>query len=101
MKLKVCPCCKRPFAPEVDLGGPVRQRTYDYIVAHPEGVTRYQVMEHVYRDDPNGGPLHTNIVAVVVSKINRQLAERNLPLRIRSSGGPGSRYKAQFDDRNE
>lgn len=65
----------------------------EYVLKHPEGVTRDQITSYVYHDDPNGGPPSSSIVSVMVSKINQQLEENGLPERIRGSGGPGSIYK--------
>ena len=87
--MKCCPTCGRAYPPAVDVGGPVRQRVFDYIAKHPEGVTRPQVLTHVYADDPNGGPNNENVVSVHVRNINKRLQG----MRIKAAGGPGSTYK--------
>ena len=89
--MKCCPTCGRGFAPEVDLGGPVRQRIYDFIVKHPEGVTRKQVIDSVYADRIDGGPEWANGISVLIRLINKQLAGSGF--KIKSRGGPGSVYK--------
>lgn len=91
--IRCCPECKRPLPPEVKIRGAKRQQMYDFIAAHPEGVTRPQIMDHLYRDDPNGGPEFAQIVPVMANKINKQLKEMGLRIQIRGSGGPGSVYR--------
>ena len=91
--MKCCPTCKRPFAPDVQVGGKRRQAFYDYIARNPQGVTRYQILDHVYADDPDGGPNGHNIVCVTIKHINAKLEKHGHRIRIRGSGGPGSIYK--------
>lgn len=88
---KACPACGRPFAPAFDTGGPVSQAIYDYIAQHPEGVTREQVISHVYRDREDGGPEWANGISVMIHKLNLKLARKNI--RIKSRGGPGAVYR--------
>lgn len=90
MKPKCCPTCQRPFAPEVDVGGPKRQKIYDYIAKHPEGVTREQVMTAVYADDPDGGPEHFATISGHVLNINKFFRAKHLPYKINGRRGPGS-----------
>jgi hypothetical protein len=73
------------------VGGIYRQRMFDYVAAHPEGVDRAQVMAAVYYDDADGGPLHYNVIAVMAVHINRALEPYGYA--IRGSGGPHSRYR--------
>lgn len=47
-------------------------------------------MDAIYSDDAGGGPERSNVVAVMVSHINRRLARQGY--KIRGSGGPGSVY---------
>jgi hypothetical protein len=91
--LKVCPHCGQIIPPKIRVGGKRRQAMYDYIAVHPEGVTVWQVLEHVYADDPNGGPDKHNVIAVVAKQINNII--KPFGLRIKGSGGPGSRYTLQ------
>lgn len=100
-RLKCCPACQRPFPPDFDAGGPVSQAIYDYIAKHPEGVTREQLINHVYAGRLDGGPQWSNVISVLVRKINLLLEKRNeivekrggkRKLRITSRGGPGSLY---------
>jgi hypothetical protein len=86
---KVCPCCKRPLPPKIIVGGRIRQRVLDY-VAKSAGVTTQQIMDHVYADDPNGGPDSVNVITSTVRHINKRI--KPYGLRIKGSGGPGSTY---------
>lgn len=92
-RMNYCPTCRRPFARPVDVGGIKRQAMYDFIAAHPDGVTNKQIMDHVYQLEANGGPDNTNVVSVTVSAINKILAGQKRDIRIRSRGGPGAIYK--------
>lgn len=87
--MKCCSTCGQGLPPEVNVGGPVRQRVFDYIAKHPEGVTTQQVLDHVYVDDPNGGPDSGNVVSVHVTNINRRLSG----MKIKARGGPASIYQ--------
>jgi hypothetical protein len=88
-----CKHCGQIIPPKVQVGGKRRQAMFDYIAAHPEGVTVWQILAYVYADDPNGGPESHNIVSVVAKQINRIV--NPLGVRIKGSGGPGSRYTLQ------
>lgn len=91
--MKICPHCRRPFAPPINFGGTKRQRLYDYIARNPQGVTTLQCMEHVYADDPNGGPEDPNTISVQIRNINLILARLKSSHRIRSTRGPGAVYR--------
>jgi hypothetical protein len=97
--MKYCPTCNRPFAPEIQFGGKYRQRLYDFVVKHPEGVTSIQIMDHLYADTPDGGSDSPKIVATMVFRINEILAHHSL--RITGSGGPGSVYRLYPADSKE
>lgn len=88
--MKVCPHCQRPFAPDIQITGPVRARIYEFVSKHPEGVTRDQIADFVYRNDRDGGPSAFNTISVAISKLNKILASHLLV--IHGSGGPGSIY---------
>ena len=95
-KLKFCETCARPFPPDVQVGGVKRQALYDFIAKHPEGVGNRQVMEYVWADDPEGGPLYCNIISVMIHTINKKLASQGHNIRIRGSGGAGSTYRVVY-----
>lgn len=87
-----CPMCKRPYPPPRKIfRGPVRQAIYDYVAKHPHGVTRDQIFNAVYGDDPNGGPIDMQVIAVTVHHINKALAGTGTY--IRNTGGRWGVYK--------
>ena len=88
--MKVCPHCKRPFPPELRVGGKRRQAMVDYLAKHPEGATVWQIMEAVYADDPNGGPENGQIIPVMKLHANKYLNRQGW--HIKSSGGHGALY---------
>lgn len=96
MKVKCCPTCNRPWAPDIQVGGQRRQGLLDYIIKHPEGVTTERLKGHVWADDADGGPDSRTIVAVMIRQINIKLEDQGEKIRVRGSGGPGSVYKAVY-----
>jgi hypothetical protein len=93
-RLRCCPTCGRAFPPVVEVGGKRRQAMFDYIASHPEGVTVWQILDAVYADDPNGGPMTHNVVSVMKWFINVRLERLGMSARIVSvRGGPGSLYR--------
>jgi hypothetical protein len=55
------------------------------------GRTNAELMDDVYRDDPNGGALGSNIVAVMASEMRKAMAPFGMTIRA-SRGGRGARY---------
>lgn len=95
--LKCCPTCNRPFPPEIIVGGVIRQRVYDFIKDHPEGVTRDEIMQHVYADDRNGGPESFKTIAVMVVHINRILKEQGVMMYITGRmGAHNDKYRLYY-----
>ncbi len=91
--MKCCPTCNRPIPPEPELSSRFRQRIYDFIVKHPEGVPIMDVMNHVYADHPSGGPESPKVIQVMVCHINAELERRGIEGRLAASGGRGSVYR--------
>lgn len=56
--------------------------------ATPRGITTEGILEHMYFDDPNGGPNCTKTVAVQINRLNR-LHLRPRGMEIRSPVGTG------------
>jgi hypothetical protein len=87
-----CPACRRPFPPLLVVHGPVRQRVVDLIANRPDGITRAELLDLVYADDPNGGPDTPNTISVLVKNANAELAA--LGYRIEPAWrGRGARYR--------
>jgi DNA-binding winged helix-turn-helix (wHTH) protein len=91
-KLRCCPTCKRPFPPEIVVRGERRQALLNFLLNHPDGVRRDEIIDYVYADDSDGGPTNLSIVSVMVSNLNDILKRNNEDFRIRGTGGPGSQY---------
>jgi hypothetical protein len=72
---------------------PVKRRLYQFLLDHLEGVTRRQVMDHVYAADPNGGPDCENVVSFHVTGM-RPILERE-GLTITCELGPGANYRLE------
>ena len=70
---------------------PVKQRIYDFIAAHPEGVTRDQLMASVYADRIDGGPEWPVVISVHLNEMRPVLERKGLT--ITSMRGPGSKYR--------
>ncbi len=94
--VKCCPTCQQPLPPKLQVGGKRRQALLDYVLKHPHGVTRDQIMDHVWADDPNGGPDARTIISVMIRQINAKLRELGEPGMIRGARGAGAIYKALY-----
>ena len=88
----ICPTCQRPFAPELRVRGPVRQKIVDAIANRPDGITRDEILATVYADDIDGGPDNANVVAVLVKRANEDLAPQGFQIKP-TWRGRGARYR--------
>jgi hypothetical protein len=94
-KVVTCCCCGQVLPPKVKFLGPNKQRIYDYVAAHPEGVGRQRLAEYVYEDVVDGGPENAyGSISVLICLMNRTVL-REHGLRIKGRGGPGSTYTLQ------
>jgi hypothetical protein len=89
--MKCCPHCKRPYPPDLMVHGPLRRRIIEILGSHPEGLTRGQLFDLAYADDPDGGPDNTKGIRVSINQINRELAPQGW--QIKSDYGRGALYK--------
>lgn len=85
-KVATCCCCGQVLPPKIKFAGPVKQRIYDFVSRHPEGVNRFKIMEAVYADDPDGGPESHSTIGVHIMQMNRQTLAKH-GLLIRSPSG--------------
>lgn len=84
MKPKLCPTCQRPVPQdEIEaLFTKLQRRIYRAVAdAGSVGLTKWQVLEKAYFDDPSGGPGSPNIIRVSVCKMNKALREHGLKIR--------------------
>lgn len=87
-----CQCCGQIIPPRLVFeNAPVRQRIFDYIASHPEGVTFSQIVNSVYAADIDGGPESCSVLSVHLNKMKPMLRERGLT--IRAGGRRGGKYK--------
>lgn len=92
--MKCCPTCGREFGPKIRVGGRKRQALFDIVARYPDGVSTDRIADHLYADDPNGGPDDTGMnIRSQVAQLNKILAQHGL--HIRATGGPGSVYRLQ------
>lgn len=68
----------------------MQYRLFHALRRAPDGLQCYELVDILYGNDPNGGPLH-NIIAVMARQINKKIEP--MGLRIKGTGGPGSVYR--------
>ncbi len=90
---RICECCGQIIPPAIGAldNMRVKKRIYECVARHPEGVSRSEIIESVYADDPDGGPEFANVISVHVARINK-LIERE-GVRIHSTRGPHAVYR--------
>jgi DNA-binding response OmpR family regulator len=94
MKLSCCSSCGQVIPPRnLFRDQPVKRRIYEFIAAHREGVTRQQIMDHVWSDDIDGGPEFANVVSVHIKAMRPTLEHEGLT--ISCARGPGSTYRLE------
>ena len=87
-----CPHCGRPYAPRLKVRGYVAQRLVNVIAEHADTLTIKQLVDLVYADDPNGGPLSAqrslNVIAHHIKATHRGAGARYelVPLEKRIRG---------------
>lgn len=91
--MKKCPTCGCIVPPEIQMATARQQKTYELIARHPAGISREEIMRHVYDDDPNGGPLGKNVISDKVESINKLLKRHKMMIRTRR--GPGAVYRLE------
>jgi hypothetical protein len=97
MKIERCEKCGQiippanPFLPQ----RPRKALIYDFISAHPEGVTRAQVAAFVWKDDRGGGPDRAlDIISMHIAQMNVTLPTKGLY--ISSTKGHGAVYRLKM-----
>ena len=93
MSERVCPHCKRPYPRQFTVHGPLRQRVVDALAGIAEGLTIERLVDLVYADAPNGGPMTAAAsVGVALRKASRELEAQGHRI-IVSSRGRGAVYR--------
>ena len=71
---RLCPACHRPFPPPLVVTGPLRQRMVNILADRPDGLTINDLVDQVYANEPDGGPLTApRSLNVMAHKANKQL----------------------------
>ena len=92
-RLQVCPTCRRPFPPVLVVTGSVRQRLVNIIGNRPDGIPIGELVDQVYADDPDGGPVTApRSVNVMIHKANAQLRQQGYQIESMWLGR-GARYR--------
>jgi DNA-binding response OmpR family regulator len=90
----VCPHCGQVVPPKgLFRAAPIKRRIYEYVAAHPAGVSRQQIFNHVWADDVDGGPEWMNVISVHVKGMRPVLAREGLT--ISCARGPGSTHRLE------
>ena len=89
---QLCPTCRRPYPPRLVVHGPVRQRIVNLVASRPDGITRGELLDLVYADEPNGGPDNPNTISVLIKHANEELAAQGFCIEP-AWLGPGARYR--------
>jgi hypothetical protein len=92
-RVHVCPACGRPFPPPLVVTGSVRQKLVNIISARPDGIEIGDLVDQVYADDPDGGPVTApRSINVMVHRANAQLAAQGYQIKAMWLGR-GARYR--------
>lgn len=88
-----CPCCGAALPPEIPRLSRGRLAIYTFVRDHP-ACTIDDIVNHVYRDRIDGGPITANnSILVSIIKTNKRLAALGHGYRIKSSHrGPGATW---------
>lgn len=93
--VEICHCCGAVIPPE-DLGihlTPTEQKVFDYIRKHPR-CTVNDLIEHLYNDRRDGGPLTaSNNIYVYVARIRKKLSDANHDFTIPYTGTWGASFR--------
>lgn len=93
--MNTCSCCGQTL-PDEDVPWNFFQGNRRKIIerirkAGKNGCTRQMIFNHLYADDPDGGPNWAhNIIAVYISQINKELRKRDVKMKIENIIGPKS-----------
>ncbi len=91
-RAKICPACQRPFPPALVVSGSVRQRLVNIVADRPDGIAIGDLVDQVYADDPDGGPVTApRSVNVMIHKANKQLRAQGYQIQSMWLGR-GARY---------
>ena len=87
-EVQTCPHCGNPVLGRKKLFTPMKDKLLTFIRDNP-GCTLRQIMEHLYGDDPTGGP-ESNIISSMLSQMRQKLLDAGLD--VVSTGGSRATY---------
>jgi len=86
--MKLCPCCKRPLPPLIDVDlTPLQRRIVNLLSEHPGGLYSQQLVDQIYTTADGGPESPKSSIRVIVYHLNKQLK----PLGYRVHAGSGGR----------
>ena len=62
------------------------------VASRPDGITRGELLDLVYADEPNDGPDNPNTISVLIKHANEELAAQGFCIEP-AWLGPGARYR--------
>jgi hypothetical protein len=71
----------------------IHPRIFDALCAHPYGLKMQELIPHVYPDPDREPDWAANCITASVCRMNKRWRAEKSMLRVRGSGGPGSRYQ--------
>ena len=98
MELPVCKCCGQTLPRPLEFNGiklsPMQKKLITRVQrAGKFGVTLKMLVDSVYSDDPDGGPLHAErSVHVQLCLANKRLAAAGMRMKADKRGGQGAFY---------
>jgi hypothetical protein len=98
MKEQACPHCGQPSPPKVEVTGRERRKLVEFLLCRPNGMTRAELANLMWIDDPDGGPDNDLAICQLVHQARLQLLPQGYS--IVSNRGPGARYRLVKFDRN-
>lgn len=98
-KLKHCPCCGTEVSEPIYVAkklfhlSPKQSRLLRILKSAPEGLTNSEVMDRLYINDADGGPISSNVISVMKANINKKLIKAGMTIRIESTMGAHAIYR--------
>jgi hypothetical protein len=101
----ICPCCNGRGEIDDQLPVPMtrmQQKIYEIVRRHPRGIASGRVINQVYADRSDGGPLHAReSMFVIICRLNRKIRGHNLRIDTGPTGGEEGLLKLRkLDARN-
>jgi len=94
VKILCCTCGGKGLVDESRFRG-IHARVLNIVRNSPQGITLLDLVDAVYADDENGGPLYANLVVQqIIRRINRRISVSGWSIKA-SKLGRGARYRMQ------